>query len=176
MTTSPFDAIISELQQLKGSLSQEELDTFIDHLTEGKRIFIAGAGRSGLMAKAFCMRLMHLGRQAYTVGDVSTPSFTKDDVIVFASGSGETASLKLMAKKAKESGGRIITVTASKASSLRNDADAVVTLPVHDTSMQPMGSTFEQTLLLFFDAVVLRYMERYSITEQRMKQTHANLE
>ncbi len=37
------------------------------------RIFVTGLGRTGLMARGFAMRLMHLGRRVYHVGDVITP-------------------------------------------------------------------------------------------------------
>ena len=36
-----------------------------------------GAGRSGLVAKAFAMRLMHLGLEAFVVGETITPALNK---------------------------------------------------------------------------------------------------
>jgi Predicted sugar phosphate isomerase involved in capsule formation len=45
-----------------------------------------GAGRSGLVAKAFAMRLMHLGMISYVVGETITPALQTGDLIVVLSG------------------------------------------------------------------------------------------
>ncbi len=56
------------------SLSDEGgVGQFIDELLSAKRIYVMGAGRSGLIAKAFAMRLMHLGMHSYVVGETITP-------------------------------------------------------------------------------------------------------
>ena len=43
-------------------------------------------------------------------------------------------------------------------------------------SIQPMGSLFEQSLLLFYDAVILRFMEKKGLNSEMMYGRHANLE
>ncbi len=58
-----------------------------------KKIFVAGAGRSGFMAKSFPMRMMHMGIDAYVIGETVTPNFEKDDILIIESGSGETKGL-----------------------------------------------------------------------------------
>ena len=65
-------------------------------------------------------------------------------------------------------------------------ADAVVVLPgvspklknagMDITSIQPMGSAFEQMLFLMGDAVVLSLMERMQETSDTMFARHADLE
>ena len=49
-------------------------------IVDVENVFIMGLGRSGLVAKAFGMRLMHLGLKVYIVGDTITPAIT-DKVI-----------------------------------------------------------------------------------------------
>lgn len=39
-----------------------------------------------------------------------------------------------------------------------------------------MGSLFEQTLLLFYDAVILKVMEKKGLDTTKMYGKHANLE
>lgn len=43
-------------------------------LDQASRIFVAGAGRSGLVAKFFAMRLMHGGYDVFVVGEIVTPA------------------------------------------------------------------------------------------------------
>ncbi|NLO77568.1 MAG: 6-phospho-3-hexuloisomerase, partial [Methanomicrobiales archaeon] len=56
------------------SLSNESVGQFIDELVGAERIYVMGAGRSGLVAKGFAMRLMHLGMHSYVVGETITPA------------------------------------------------------------------------------------------------------
>ena len=52
--------------------------------------FFSGQGRSGLAAQMAAMRLMHVGRNVHSVGEVTAPSIRKCDGLVIVSGSGET--------------------------------------------------------------------------------------
>ena len=87
--------ILEELMENAKQIRQEELEQFADKIQEGSRIFVAGAGRSGFVARAFSNRLMHLGLTVYFVGEPTTPSIQKGDLLVIVSGSGETGSLKV---------------------------------------------------------------------------------
>ena len=51
----------SRIKAIADDISDEEVSYFIQELLDAKRIYVMGAGRSGLVAKAFAMRLMHLG-------------------------------------------------------------------------------------------------------------------
>ena len=66
----------------------EQAEKLID---KNKCIFILGAGRSGLMARGFAMRLVHIGYTVYVIGETITPSIQAGDVLVSVSGSGKTA-------------------------------------------------------------------------------------
>lgn len=43
-------------------------------------------------------------------------------------------------------------------------------------SVQPMGTLFEQSIMVFFDVVVLFLMEKLSLTGEDMYRLHNNLE
>ena len=94
--------ILEELSRNAEQIRQEELEGFADQIQKAKRVFVAGAGRSGFVARAFSNRLMHLGLTVYFVGEPTTPAIQEGDLLVIASGSGETGSLKVMAQKAKK--------------------------------------------------------------------------
>ena len=84
---------------------------------------VAGAGRSGLVARAFAMRLRHLGVEAFVVGETITPALQKGDTLVAFSGSGETNSIVDYCEMVREIGGRIGLITATPTSRIGQIAD-----------------------------------------------------
>ncbi|MCM3576287.1 6-phospho-3-hexuloisomerase [Mesobacillus sp. AQ2] len=183
-TTQYLAKILKELIRTTDLISNEEAEKLVNGILEAKKVFIAGAGRSGFMAKSFAMRMMHMGIDAYVPGETVTPNFEEGDLIIFASGSGETKSLVSMAEKAKSLGGTVAALTIFPDSTIGKLADMTVKLPgsPKDQSegdyktIQPMGSLFEQTLLLFCDALILRFMEKKGLDSNKMYGRHANLE
>ncbi|MFB9278747.1 6-phospho-3-hexuloisomerase [Cohnella cellulosilytica] len=176
--------IVKELQRSVERIADAQAEALADIILRSDKVFVAGAGRSGLMGRAFAMRLMHAGLNAYVVGETVTPGIDKGDVLIIGTGSGETRSLIPMAQKAKSLGAAVAAVTISPESTIGQLADALVNLPGatkdqasggHAT-LQPMASLFEQTLLIFYDAVVLRIMEKKGLDSDRMFGRHANLE
>ena len=89
MKTS-IDVILDNIESAKELLNEKAIDDFENNIIKSKNIFVTGAGRSGLVAKAFAMRLMHLGLRVYVVGETISPAIYDDDCIVTISGSGET--------------------------------------------------------------------------------------
>ncbi|MGE7603326.1 6-phospho-3-hexuloisomerase [Peribacillus sp. NPDC097675] len=185
MQTSQYLAkIIQELSQSVDLIADEEAEKLVNAILESKKVFVTGAGRSGLMGKSFAMRLMHMGIDAYVIGETVTPSFEKEDILILGTGSGETKSLVSIAEKAKSIGGTIATPTISLESTIGKMADITIKMPgaPKDQSegdyqtIQPMGSLFEQTLLLFYDAVILRLMDKKGLDTNKMYGQHANLE
>lgn len=82
--------IIEELQRSVTQLDHQEAERMAELLLQSNKVFVAGAGRSGLMGRAFAMRLMHVGKEVYVVGETVTPGIEPGDVLVLGSGSGET--------------------------------------------------------------------------------------
>ncbi|CAI8703298.1 6-phospho-3-hexuloisomerase [Priestia megaterium] len=183
-TTQYLAEILKELKHSADLIADEEAEKLVNGILESKKVFVAGAGRSGFMAKSFAMRMMHMGIDSYVIGETVTPNFEKEDILIIGSGSGETKSLVSMAEKAKSIGGKIATVTIFPDSTIGQLADVTIKLPgsPKDQSkgdyktIQPMGSLFEQTLLLFYDAVILRFMEKKGLDTNKMYGRHANLE
>lgn len=99
-------------------------------IDKNKRIFILGAGRSGLMARGFAMRLVHIGYTVYVIGETITPSIQAGDVLVSVSGSGKTGSVLNPSKKAKETGAALISVTSDQHSPLGQIGDATIVVSV----------------------------------------------
>lgn len=140
------------------------------------RVFLYGAGRSGLMMKALTMRLAQSGRTVYVIGETVTPAICEDDLLILASASGTTASVVNYAKVAKDNGAAVYSITASESSPLTALSDGFVCLPSPNKDSEQtnsiMGTLFEQSLLLFCDLVVSEMGDDIS----KMRARHANLE
>lgn len=163
-------------------IPEQRLDELAELIMASRRLFVAGAGRSGLMMRAFAMRLVHLGFETYVVGETVTPALEAGDLLILGSGSGETRSLVSIAEKASSLQAAIALITVAPDSSLRRLAQLAVPIPAAvkteatDATVQPMGSLFEQSLLIVLDAVVLKMMRRQGIEATAMMNRHANLE
>ena len=178
---SELDNIISHVDVAK---SEELVDLVLSTKKQNKKAYCAGAGRSLLMIRSFAMRMMHMGLRSYVVGETATPAIEKDDLIIFASGSGETGALKIMIQKAKSVGAHIVVITRNAESTLAKNADLVVLIPINYgiSGFQPNGSTFEQSLLLLTDGLTLRVIEKGKLLKENqdindyIMTYHANLE
>ena len=193
MKTS-IKAILDNTESAEEFLDEKSLDEFEDIIIAAKNIFVTGAGRSGLAAKAFAMRLMHLGLSAYVVGETISPAIYSDDVIVAISGSGETNTIVSAAKIAKNRGSKVLALTSYPDSTLGQLADTFILVKgrtkkevddenymkrqIHGnyTSLTPLGTAFELTTLVFLDAIVSELMEKMHQTESDLKARHTVLE
>lgn len=182
--TQYFAKILEELQVAVTTISDQNANQLVERITTANKVFVTGAGRSGLMGKAFAMRMMHMGIDAYVVGETVTANLEKGDLLIIGSGSGETKSLIPIVEKAKSLGGDVAVITLSSESTIAKLADLTIILPGSpkdhsgnsSKTIQPMGSLFEQTLLLFYDSLILSYMENKQLDSQTMYGKHANLE
>lgn len=142
-----------------------------------QRIFVCGAGRTGLMMKALAMRLAQTGRVVYVVGETVTPAITAGDLLILASASGKTASICRYAEIARSIGAQLLIFTGASHSPLTEIAPADVCFDTPSkedgaNAVSLMGTLFEQALLLFSDQVILALNEDSSA----MRARHANLE
>jgi len=184
-----------KIRAIANIISDEDVEKFISELLHAKRIYVMGAGRSGLVAKAFAMRLMHLGFQAFVVGETITPSLSKGDIMVIFSGSGRTKTVADIAETAKEIGAKICLITSDANSRIGKISDCIVIIEHHrDTvtddavefeirqmmgdhkSFAPLGTLFETASMIFADAVISRLMEITQTDEIALKNRHTNVE
>jgi len=178
--------VLSELKACVSRVSVESLALALELIEIAPRIFMAGAGRSGLCMRAFGMRLMHLGKNVYVVGETTTPSVTAGDLLILGSGSGQTASLLSMVKQAGSHDAKTLLFTMDATSPMAELADQLVLIPVPSLGMnkgewdhmsiQPMGTLFEQSLFILCDSLVIRMMRQTGVCASQMLERHANLE
>jgi len=160
-----------------------EADRLCDELLKAHRIATYGVGREGLMMRALCMRLMHLGLDAYVVGDMTTPHLGTGDLLVVSAGPGSFSTVNALLGVARDAGARTAVVTAQPDGSAPRAADTVIHLRAQTmaddkggASVLPMGSLYEAAMLIFFDIVSILLRERTGQTMEGMRDRHTNLE
>ncbi|MFQ5844370.1 MAG: 6-phospho-3-hexuloisomerase [Planctomycetota bacterium] len=170
--------VLRHLGRILEAVPEQRTRRFERALLEASRVFVYGLGRSGLVARAFGMRLVHLGRDATIVGDTTTPAIRAGDLLVICSRTARSPILHHALRLAHREGASVVAVVAERGTTLAQEADLVVRLPLEaagSPDIQPLGSRFEQTLLLYLDSVVLRLMVALGIDARKMEQIHSNL-
>ncbi len=185
--------IVEHIGNVSEQIRLEQVRGFVDAMIGANKIFIYGAGRSGLVGKAFAMRLMHLDFNVYVVGETITPAFEPGDLLIAISGSGETTSIVDAAKIARAQGGKVVTITSYANSTLGKLSDVVVEIPGRAKTdiptdyiarqmltqykwVAPMGTLFEDSTMVFLDGVIALLMATFQKTEKDMRRKHATLE
>ncbi len=173
-----IDLILKDLGEVADRLEDGPLRELGVEISRANSIFVAGLGRSGLMAKAFAMRLMHLGLAPHVVGETTTPDIGEGDLLICCSRRGESGSHSHFIDMAHGVSGRVALVTASPESTNARKADLTVVLPVDRTieAHQPLGTLFEQALLLLLDLLTTRLMRDLEVDEAAMRRKHTSLE
>lgn len=178
-----LDLILEENSQLAKKIDIENLIPLINAIQDAERIFLIAAGRSGFAMRAAAMRLMHLGRNVFFVGDTTTPAISEGDLLLVASGSGTTASILRAVEKAILAGANVIALTTAASSELAKLAGHTVLIPAAGKqefdghkSKQYAGSLFEQFLFLLMDVVFQSLWKIGGATAEELWQRHANLE
>jgi 6-phospho-3-hexuloisomerase len=179
-----MSTVLAEIQGVADKVDEPDVERLVDRLLAAPRVFVAGEGRSGLMGKAFAMRLMHLGLVVYDVGETVTPSVREGDLVVVVSGSGTTAGAVRLAESAGKAGASVFAVTTDPASPLGELAQDVLVLPAatkyrradEAPTIQPLSSLFDQVSHITFDVACLEVARRREVDNDRARSSHSNTE
>ncbi len=181
-----IEQILAEVSACVSQVSTEDLALAAELIEASPRIFVAGAGRSGLCMRALGMRLMHLGKTVYVVGETTAPGIAAEDLLILGSGSGRTTSLLAMAGQARRQCAKLLLFTTDAGSALAGLVDQCVLIPAPSLrmgegprahrSVQPLGTLFEQSMLILCDSLILGLMQRTGVNAAQMAERHANLE
>ena len=185
--------IADHIHKTIAELDDREVDDMVREIMNADSVFVVGAGRSGLVAKAFAMRLVQLGLSAQVVGETTTPAITKKDLLLAVSGSGRTKQVVTVVKVAKEIGVKVLVITSYPDEEVGKLSDHVVKIRGRTkvdietsytisqlrgefASLTPLGTLFEDTVMIFLDGVIARLMVELGKSEKYMKKRHASLE
>ena len=192
-TLASMNFIAEHIKKVAARLDTASVLALVNCIIDSKKIFLMGAGRSGLAARAFAMRLMHMGYYVHVVGETTAPSVQPDDLVIAVSGSGETTSIANLGTISKKIGSKLATITSNKDSTLGKISDIVVIVPgrpkedidyedyqerrmIGYTQLAPLGTVFEISALVFLDAVISELMVRTGASEAELKKRHTVFE
>lgn len=190
-------SIAGYILESASKISSEQVSRAVSLLVEvyknRNKVLVMGAGRSGLVGRAFAMRLLHLGYLVNVLGDTIVPPIGKNDLVIAISGSGRTKLIVTAAEAAKTVGARILSITSFPDSPLAQLSDVVVVVPgrtkiakeedyfmrqilgIHEP-LAPLGTLFEDTAMVFLDGLIVELMIRLGISEEELQRRHANIE
>ena len=188
-----IDEIIDNVKEVSAEIDSQRINEMMEILISANNVFIIGLGRSGLVARAFAMRLMHLGISVYVVGETITPAINSNDCLLAISGSGETSFIISTAKISKKRDAKIIAVTSYEDSTLGKLSDLILHIKGRTKidlekdyikrqingkhqPLAPLGTLFEVSTLIFLEGVIAELMNKMGKTEDDLKERHTVLE
>lgn len=147
-----------------------------DSLEAARRVFVFGAGRSGLVARSSGMRLMHAGLPVFIPGETITPAAQPGDLVVAISCTGSTGVTSYIVERAKKLGANVIVLTGNPDAKIIKYADKSLVIPLSEDNIVLRAAVFEHTASLCFDALfnVLSWRRKLDMDEYIKR--HANLE
>ena len=181
MYRQSLDYIQYKVKDILKDIGKKNIDKVVSAFFKAKRVFVYGAGRSGLVSKAFAIRLVHLGFQTFVIGETIGAPVKKDDLVFIISGSGETIPAVMTAEIAKNIGAKLIVVTGYKNSSIAKFADIPIYLSadcndIERKQLAPLGTLFEASAWILLDSIIAELMMHKGETESSMRSRHATLE
>jgi D-arabinose 5-phosphate isomerase GutQ len=178
------------------NIDAQHLGDWVDKVLNRRGNYIVdGVGRSGFVAKAFGMRLTHLGRNVFMRDGPTTPAFLRGDSYIPLSGSGNTREIIEGVVKAKLHGADVFPITVnidSRLSSLMDSwglARNIMYIPVEiddislyweremskivaTKSVQSRPSVSEINSYVFTNAIIAQAMEMLGVSELYLKRIH----
>lgn len=176
-----YEYIHFKLQETLGTISSSDIQEVVSLFFKVNRIFVYGAGRSGLVAKAFAIRLVHLGFQTFVIGETIGAPVKKKDLVFIVTGSGVTIPSVMTAEIAHNVGAKVVVVTGAKDKKISDFADVCLLLSVDCNDdkrkkLAPLGTLFEASAWILLDSIVAQLMKNKGETEHSMHSRHATLE
>lgn len=169
--------VLKVIDYIKSEQVEELIDVLIKARNEVRKVLVVGVGRSGLVGKAFAVRLLHLGFKVYVLGDTIVPALTPNDIVIAISGSGRTRLVVDATEVAKSIGAKVIALTSFPDSPLAKLSDIVVEIPgrlkvsteedyfsrqilgIYEP-LSPLASLFEITAMAFLDGLIVELTHR----------------
>ena len=167
------------LDRIAAVMDQVDWPSFLalaEMLPRARRTFVTGAGRSGLVAKSFGMRLMHAGLPVFVPGETITPAAGSGDLLVAISCTGRTGYTEYLTRRARQLGAKVVVLTADADSPLAKEADMTVRIPATAEDIVVRAAVFEHATSLCLDALFNVLAERLKVDLDQFRRRHANLE
>lgn len=167
----------SRVTEALEKLDPREVSRAAEMVHKAPNVFVYGAGRSGIIARALAMRFVQVGVTAYVIGESVTPIVRRGDLVIILSNAGESQSSVQTANIVRREGADLIVITARGTSKLAHAATLLLQLHFPDdaerSSLAPLGTLFESASLRFGDGLVAELMRIRGESEESLRQRHA---
>ena len=169
--------IIQAVSDFWESGDGKDIDEALSLILRADTIFVYGVGRSGLVGKAFAMRLVQMGLDAYFIGETITPLVKKGDLVFLISNLGQTFSAIQTAQISQRLGAKTVVLTSHPESKLSRLGDVVIEFnPDIDKAklhLAPLGTLFEDGAMILLDGMVSALMKKKKETDASLRDRHA---
>jgi 6-phospho-3-hexuloisomerase len=184
LLTEGASRALDELGTCLRGIDEARLGELVELIARSKRVVLSGCGREGLMMRALCMRLYHLGVDAHMVAEMTTPPVGPGDLLLVSAGPGYLSTVEALLGVARRAGAATACFTAEPGSQVTMSSDFTLVIPAQTmardqsapTSFLPMGSLYEGAQFLLYEILVMMLQERLGETSESMRARHTNLE
>lgn len=149
----------------------------VEAISKAPQVFVYGAGRSGIIARAFAMRLVQVGVTAFVIGESVTPIVRRGDLVVVFSNRGESQSSLQTANIVRREGADLIVITSKGNSKLAHAASTLLVLQFPEDAVRPglapLGTLFESAGLRLGDGIIAELMRTRHESEESLRRRHA---
>ena len=170
------DYIVDQITKMVRESKSQDVEKVVEMITSARKIFVYGVGRSGLVSRAFAMRLVQLGLNVFFIGETITPIVEGGDLVLIVSNTGATMSAIQTANIARRVGAGVVTITGNVTSKLAHASNLVICIPEQvnhqSAKFAPLGTLFEDATLVFLDGIVAMVMEKLGESESSMRGRH----
>ncbi|MDD1773086.1 MAG: SIS domain-containing protein [Methanomassiliicoccales archaeon] len=169
--------ILKEIQEILAKIDDSVVDDIVNSIISANKVFIYGVGRSGLVGKAFAVRLVQMGLNVHFIGETTTPIVETTDLVIIISNTGETMSAVQTANIVRRVGAKVVSITSNMHSKLAQASNISLELStVKDEQRRkiaPLGTLFEDSTFLLFDSIVPVIMAKLGQSEASLRRRHA---
>lgn len=125
----------NHVAEVLSKIDPAQVDALAKAVAKANRVFVSGWGRAGNVAGILGMDMSQIGKVVFRVGDNNTPSIHEGDILLVVSGSGNTKTISIIAKEAKDFGATVGLISTSEQSIIGEIADYNIVLPRIETPM-----------------------------------------
>ena len=131
------------------------LDDIANQIVQADKVYCYGCGRSGMSLQTFSMRIMHLGKKSYYVHDTCVPPIGENDLLIAASGSGNTKSTLAVVECATHVNAKTILITGNNNSEIAKIAGSILYIPIDEfESIQYQGNCYDEAQFILQDTII----------------------
>ncbi|MGG1634467.1 MurR/RpiR family transcriptional regulator [Paenibacillus sp. NRS-1760] len=169
---------ISALNETYNLIDNEKMDQAIEHLLQAERVIFFGVGSSLMTAMEAKIKFMRITNKMECSIDshlqmMSAALMTKRDVAVVISYSGSTKDTIEVAKRAKESGATVISITRFVKSPLTSYSDLTLLCGANEGPLQGGSLSAKISQLYLLDVLYVEYFKRTYEDSIRNKESTA---